>query len=80
MPSNSRSARPAPTPGSWALLGLLGLIWGGAFLGVEMALTGFAPITTAAIRVSVAALILLAVGAAMGHHPPGFATPTERRI
>ena len=50
---------PSPTPLAWALLCLLGLIWGGSFLGVAKALTGFGPAWVAAIRITLAAAILL---------------------
>ena len=80
MTLQSPLARREPTAGSWALLGLLGLIWGSSFLGVEMSLIDFKPITNAAIRVSLAAVLLLAVALGTGHRLPGFADPTERRI
>ncbi len=76
----SLSPRPEPTAGSWALLCILGLIWGSSFLGVEMSLIDFKPITNAAIRVSLAALVLLVVTLKTGHRLPGFATSTEKRI
>ena len=80
MTFHSPSARREPTAGSWALLALLGLIWGSSFLGVEMSLIDFKPITNAAIRVSLAAILLLAIALWTGHRLPGFATPTEKRI
>ena len=33
---------------NWLILITLGVIWGASFLGVELALTGFGPITLAA--------------------------------
>ena len=80
MTFHSPSARREPTAGSWALLALLGLIWGSSFLGVEMSLIDFKPITNAAIRVSLAAILLLAIALWTGHRLPGFATTTEKRI
>ena len=80
MTLQSPLARREPTAGSWALLGLLGLIWGSSFLGVEMSLIDFKPITNAAIRVSLAAVLLLAVALGTGHRLPGFANPNEKRI
>lgn len=65
---------------NWTLLILLGLIWGGSFLGVEMALEGFGPITIAAIRVTLAAVIISIVAAAMGHKLPSTHTATGRKI
>lgn len=72
----------APAPGwrNWALLSFLGLIWGGSFPAVEVALAGFGPLSIAAARITIAALMLLAVAARMGHGLPEFATPTGRRI
>ena len=80
MTLQSSMARREPTVGSWALLGLLGLIWGSSFLGVEMSLIDFKPITNAAIRVSLAAILLLAVALGTGQRLPGFTKPTEKRI
>ena len=65
---------------NWAILATLGLIWGASFLGVELALTGFGPVTIAAGRVSVAALILVSCALAFGDGLPSFTTPVERRI
>ena len=47
---------------SWFLLISLGLIWGMAFMGVELALRNFQPLTIAAFRISLAALILNLIG------------------
>ena len=44
---------------NWVILATLGLIWGGSFLGVEISLIGFGPITVAASRVTIAAITLL---------------------
>lgn len=51
---------------NWCLITVLGIIWGCAFLSVSVALNGFPPWTVAAIRVGVAALALLAIGAILG--------------
>ena len=71
---------PSPTPLAWALLCLLGLIWGGSFLGVEMALTGFGPLTVAALRITTAAIILIAVAMISGDGLPPTGTTRGRRI
>jgi len=55
-----------PGPLQWTLLLALGMIWGASFLGVEKALESFAPITIAALRIGLAAVILTGVSFAMG--------------
>ncbi len=50
----------------WSLLLALGMIWGASFLGVEKALESFAPITIAALRIALAAVILTGASYAMG--------------
>ena len=62
------------------MLATLGFIWGGSFLGVEIGLTGFGPITVAAGRVAVAALILLAYAYLFGSGLPRIKTKTDKRI
>ncbi|MDA0332818.1 MAG: DMT family transporter [Proteobacteria bacterium] len=64
----------------WIMLAALGFIWGGSFLGVEIGLTGFGPITVAAGRVAVAALILLAYAYLFGSGLPQIKTKTDKRI
>ena len=52
---------PSPqNPGlfNWVLLLSLSVIWGAAFLSVSVALEGFGPITVAALRVAIAAVVL----------------------
>jgi len=58
----------------WSLLLALGMIWGASFLGVEKALESFAPITIAALRIALAAVILTGVSFAMG-----IGLPKDRR-
>lgn len=65
---------------NWLLLLALGFIWGASFLGVSMALTGFGPITVAAIRIAIAAAVLTAVSFKMGHGLPTTKTDTGRKI
>lgn len=46
------------TPRSWAMLVFLAVIWGASFMGGKIALTGFEPLTVAAIRIAIAAVVL----------------------
>jgi len=50
----------------WSLLLSLGVIWGASFLSVEKALESFTPITIAALRIGLAAIILTGVSFIMG--------------
>ncbi len=72
-------AGPRASGRDWLFLGLLGLIWGGSFLGVELALTGFGPLTIAAGRIAMAALLLGAIAAMQGGLPRWNA-PQGKRI
>ncbi len=61
----------APTPDApgalnWALLLGLGVVWGTAFLSVNLALDGYGPLWVAAGRTGMAAVALLAGGRLMG--------------
>jgi drug/metabolite transporter (DMT)-like permease len=47
-------------PAEWVLIGILSVLWGGSFLFVELALAALGPFTVVAVRVSLAALTLLA--------------------
>ena len=71
---------PSGTPLNWAILITLGMIWGASFLGVELALTGFGPVTLVAGRVSMAAIILLFIAVIYGDGIPSFKSPTGKRI
>ncbi|WP_089903950.1 DMT family transporter [Loktanella fryxellensis] len=51
----------APTPANWAAIGLLGLVWGGTFMVVAVALQGYGPLTVACARTTLGAVALLAV-------------------
>lgn len=64
----------------WGLMLLLGLIWGSSFLGVKLSLGSFGPITVAAIRVAIAAVVLTGISFAMGHGLPATSTVTGRKI
>ncbi len=58
----------------WSLLLALGMIWGASFLGVVTALESFEPITIAALRIGLAAIILTGASYAMG-----IGLPKDRR-
>jgi len=78
MTSTPRRA-PASTM-DWIMLATLGFIWGGSFLSVEIGLTGFGPITVAAGRVAIAALILVVYACLFGDGLPPIKTNTDKRI
>lgn len=78
LPRPSRA--PSPTPLAWFLLVALGLIWGGSFLGIAKALTGFGPLGIAACRIGIAATILTGIVLATGQGLPPAGTATGRRI
>jgi len=48
-----------PTPFNWLSILLLGLIWGGTFMVVAIALEGYGPLTVAAARTTLGAVSLL---------------------
>lgn len=64
----------------WLMLAALGLIWGGSFLGVSVALEGFGPLTVAAFRIVLGALALSVASYASGVGLPNFGTSTGKRI
>jgi len=72
--------RQPPAALDWGLLALLGVIWGGAFLGTDMALDSLAPIWVATSRIALAAMLLLTIALISGDGLPSFATRTDRRI
>ena len=74
------TAAKSPTLTNWLMLLLLGLVWGGSFMGSKLALTGFGPMTVAALRISIGAVVLTAAAYALGRRLPSFKTPTDRRI
>lgn len=60
---------PAPdSPGltNWILILLLGMVWGTAFMSMNIALDGFGPVTVAAMRVGFGAPVLIVGGALVG--------------
>ena len=70
------------TPGAlnWILLFSLAFIWGGSFLGVEIALRDFGPFVLVAGRIALGAVTLLGIAYARGLRLPGFADATERKV
>ncbi|PWE33667.1 EamA family transporter [Maritimibacter sp. 55A14] len=75
-------AADTPGPGltNWALIAALGVIWGASFMAVSVGLGGFGPFTIAAIRVSLAAVVLLGVVAATGRRLPAPGTREGRKV
>ncbi|PIB24517.1 hypothetical protein BFP76_04770 [Amylibacter kogurei] len=69
-----------PTKSAWALLFILGIIWGGSFMGAKLALASFGPLSVAAMRLLIAAVFLLVINAMRGGRLPGFSTPVDKRI
>lgn len=69
-----------PTFQTWAMLALLGLIWGASFMGVSVALTGFGPLWVAALRIGIAAIVLLIAARLSGVGLPDQSTERGRRI
>lgn len=55
---------------NWLLLILLGVIWGASFMGVELALQGYGPLTVAAGRILFAAILLTGIAFARGDGLP----------
>lgn len=51
----------APTVGNYASIIALGLIWGGTFMVVSLALRGYGPVTVATARTTLGALALLSL-------------------
>ena len=46
-----------PTAANWLSILALGLIWGGTFMVVSVALEGYGPVTVAAARTCLGALV-----------------------
>ena len=65
---------------NWALLILLGMIWGASFMGSKYALTGFGPFTVAAFRIALGAVALTVMIHALGRRLPAWSGPNGRRI
>jgi drug/metabolite transporter (DMT)-like permease len=59
-----------PRLADYAMLLFLGVVWGSAFLFIGVAVQSIPPITLAALRCLIGALVLLAIARAMGHAIP----------
>lgn len=59
-------SQPDITPSNWAMVALLGLIWGATFLFIELALNGITPFWLAAGRIGFACILTSAVWIARG--------------
>ncbi|MFH1806463.1 MAG: EamA family transporter [Pseudomonadota bacterium] len=68
------SGLPVKLPFELALLGLLALLWGSSYLFIKIAVAEIPPVTLIAIRVSIAALFLVAVLLWRGERLPRDAT------
>lgn len=66
--------------GAWARLMVLGMVWGGSFIAIAVALEGFTPLTLAAVRLGGAALALLAVALIGGAGLPPVSGPGAGRV
>ena len=56
----------------WMLLFLLGVIWGSSFYAVSIALKGFDPLEVVCFRVTIGAIVLIAISFILGDGLPGF--------
>ena len=79
LPMSAMSA-PRADLSDWVLVSLLGFIWGGSFLGIALAIEGFAPLWVAAGRIAIAALVLVALAHALGTGLPALRAPGGGRI
>lgn len=65
---------------NWTFLIILGIIWGGSFMGSKLALTGFGPMTVSALRLVIATVILVSFAYIFRNGLPKWKTPTDKRI
>ncbi|GAD53984.1 DMT family transporter [Limimaricola cinnabarinus] len=59
-----------PTPANWLSILLLGLIWGGTFAVVRLALDGYGPVTVACARTALGAVAMLGLMQLMRRRVP----------
>ncbi|MEL6681717.1 MAG: DMT family transporter, partial [Pseudomonadota bacterium] len=67
-----------PTPLNWLSIATLGLMWGGTFMIVTIALEGYGPFTVACARTTLGAIALLGLMVALRRPLPDF-TPRMTR-
>ncbi|MBI1416178.1 MAG: EamA family transporter [Limimaricola sp.] len=60
-----------PTPANWLSILALGLIWGGTFMVVSVALRGYGPVTVACARTTLGAVALMSLTLALRRPMPG---------
>lgn len=65
---------------NWAFLIILGIIWGSSFMGVKLALDGFGPMTVTALRLLIAASLLVSFAYIFRNGLPKWKTQTDKRI
>jgi drug/metabolite transporter (DMT)-like permease len=65
---------------NWALLIILGIIWGGSFMGAKLALSELGPMTVAALRLIIATLILVSFAYIFRNGLPKWKTATDKSI
>ena len=66
----SGSINRAMSPGDWALIAILSIIWGGSFFFIGVAVNGLPPFTIVGLRVGIAALALHVIVRATGQRMP----------
>ncbi|MQA66945.1 MAG: EamA family transporter [Alphaproteobacteria bacterium] len=66
--------------GDYALLVVLAVVWGGSFSLIKVAVETLPPLTIAAVRIALAAAILLLIARAAGEVLPSLAAAAGRRI
>lgn len=69
-----------PTTANWLSILALGVIWGGTFMVVAIALEGFGPLTVACARTSLGAVALLSLMGVMGRPLPVFSARMIRYL
>ena len=69
-----------PTIQNWIALAALGIFWGAAFMATKISLIDFNPKTVTALRLLIAAVLLLTLTYAMGERLPRFSSNEEKRL